>query len=301
MKFVIVLLALVVASQAAFTSSISQQAKPIIQDAVIKMHAVAKTSSLRENDLINAIINGIQLQTEHVIAQVENALNAGQQIAAGIVDQIQSTVQNLQTIGAQAAETATSVVNNLLNNIHGLFNGLFNNGRAEGGILTQTIQDLINQFNVEHHVSNALTNPFTQLIAQYVANILNTLGFTPVVETAIASVLGQDLADWIFGHFNQRSLFDGFSGLAGQISAATQQVIASVQSTVQQFAAVATQNFVQLQELVAQALEQVTTQVHGNLVEACNELLATLKPFQQQLGGLYQQTVDQINSLLGKN
>jgi mevalonate kinase len=300
MKFVIVLLALVVASQAAFTSSISQQAKPIIQDAVIKMHAVAKTSNLRENDLINAIINGIQLQTEHVIAQVENALNAGQQIAAGIVDQIQSTVQNLQTIGAQAAETATSVVNNLLNNIHGLFNGLFN-GRAEGGILTQTIADLINQFNFEHHVSNALTNPITQLAVQWVTQILNTLGFTPVVETAVAAVLGQDLAEWIFGHFNQRGLFDGFAGLAGQISAATQQVIASVQSTLQQFAAVATQNFVQLQELVAQTLQQVTTLAHENLVEACNELLATLKPFQQQLGGLYQQTVDQINALLGKN
>jgi ElaB/YqjD/DUF883 family membrane-anchored ribosome-binding protein len=298
MRSVILLLTLVAASQAGFTGSISQQAKPIIQDAVFKMRAVSRTSTFRENEVVNAIINGIQLQTEHVISQIDNALAAGQALANDIVGQIQSTVQNLHVVGQHAVTSVANVVNHFLSSLHAL---LADQGQADGradGALSQTIMDLINQFNLEHHVVSAWNHPVTQTMVNWAASLIQALGFSDVAQTAVSAVLGQDLAAYIFGQLNSRGLFDD---LAAQISAATQQIVANVQATVQQFATVVSENYAQLQALVAETVQQVATQTHENLEAACNQLLETLKPFQEQLGALYQQTVDQIHALLGKN
>jgi hypothetical protein len=302
MKCAIVFVALFAVSQAAFTSRLSQQAKPILNDAVAKMRLTSRSSlNFREIDVADNIISSLQNQADSLLNQIESALNHGQQVANTVVTQFQQTVAQLQSLGAEVHGSASGILGSLLQGLGGIFGNLFG-GAGKSGVVTdnlsQTVVDLINQWNLEHHISGALNSN----IAQYVAGLISSLGLNNLVQNAVSALLGEDLSAYILGHFNdaQRGLFDGLQAIAGQVSAASQQLFASLSNTLQQITSVASSNFQQLQALASQFAQEGLAQAHSTVSEAAQNFLDFLKPYQQDLGALYNQVVAQVGSIVNQ-
>jgi ElaB/YqjD/DUF883 family membrane-anchored ribosome-binding protein len=299
MKCAIVFLALVAVSQAAFTShKLTQQARPILNDAVLKMRTAGRSANFRESQLTDSIISNLEQQAQSLLDQIENALNHGQNVAANVVSQFQQTVAHLQALGTETHGAASAALQNFLTGIGGIFGNIFGGqkGRSEDPI-TDQLTALIESFNVEHHVSGVLNNN----IIQYVAGLIHNLGLNNLVHSAIAAVLGQDVANYISDHFTSvqgRGLFDGVQNIAGQVSAATQQLIASLTNTFQQVTAAAQQNFQHLQALATQFAQEATAQAHATVTAAASDFLNFLKPYQQDLGELYNNVVAQVGQIV---
>jgi ElaB/YqjD/DUF883 family membrane-anchored ribosome-binding protein len=304
MKCAIVFLALFAVSQAAFTVPLSQQARPILSDAIAKMRLTSRSSlNFREIDVADNIVTNLQNQADALLNQIENALNHGQQVANTVVTQFHETVAQLQSLGGEAHGSASGILSGLLEGLGGIFGNLFGGSTGRDGVitdgLTNTVVDLINQWNLEHHISGALNSN----IAQYVAGLIQHLGLNSLVQSAVSAVLGEELSEYVLGHFNndaQRGLFDGVQAIAGQISAASQQLFASLSNTLHQLTTVASSNFQQLQTLATQFAQQAATQAHATVSEAAQNFLDFLKPYQQDLGSLYNQVVSQVGAIVNQ-
>lgn len=294
MKCAIVLLALVAVSQAAFTSKLSQRAHPILSDAITKMHSAVGRSSFREGEVTNSIIDALQVHADNLLNQIDSAVQTGQAVAASLVEQFQETVAQLQALGANVHAGASGILSNLLASLGGIFGGLFG---GKSGVVGQTIIDLVNQWNLDHHISNALNSN----IAQWIATAINSLGMSPLLQNAITTVLGEDLANYILGHFNAggKGLFDGISSVASSLTAAAQQALANIGNTISQIVAVASSNFEQLQQIATQFAQEALAQAATTASEAAQQFLDFIKPYQQDLGALYEQVVAQVSTIIG--
>lgn len=85
----------------------------------------------------------------------------------------------------------------------------------------------------------------------------------------------------------------------GQIQAASQQVAADVQALVQQLTATAGGAFNQVHALALDFVNSAQTQIHVTISHAADKMIDFLKPYQQSLGGLYEQAVSQVAGLVG--
>jgi hypothetical protein len=132
MKVLIILALAVAAASASFSGSFSQQAKPLLQQAISKIqadlaiHKPARNSA--EAGFQTEFINALNNQAQDIINVIENGVNAAQTIAQTVVSSFHSAISQLQAVGANVIENGQNIISNLVSNIWGSIFG--SNSRA---------------------------------------------------------------------------------------------------------------------------------------------------------------------------
>lgn len=259
------------------------------------MRSTTSAVSFRQNDIIGQIIDNIQTTAQSVVSQIEAAVNQGQQLGAHIVSQFQTTVSQLQLLGSDIHSSASAILQTFLQGVGGIFGGQSRGVTNE--VVGSAVYHLMNQWNLDHHVTGALNNN----IVQWIAALIARLGVSSLVQNAVSAVIGSQMTTFIFDHFDDdsRSFLSSLQGVFGQVSSASQQLLATIGQSIQQLTNVAQENFQQLQILATDFASGSIVQVQTTVNDAASEFLTFLTSYQQGLGNIYGEVVAQVGVLVG--
>jgi phage-related protein len=264
---VIFLFACVAVSQAAFTANLVQRAQPALSQALFKVRLASRASEIQ-----TPLVQQLEQQANQLLEQIENAVTTGQNIASSVVTQLQDTYSQLAALGSSVVANGHSILSNLFGNIWG---SLFGNGKSLSGVV--------------NFVQNFDLNAAIQSLLAYAQNLVNQLNLPQLLQNAASA---------LFAQIQGRGVF---SDIWNQVQAAGQQAWTAIQNIISNVTTVAGSAFNQVQALAQSFVSEATTEITTITSQAATDLLNFLKPYQQDLGALYDQVAAQVASIVGKN
>jgi phage-related protein len=264
---IIVLFALVAVSQAAFTANLVQRAQPAISQAMFKVRLASRSS-----DLQTPLAQQLQEHLNDLLNQVQSGVHTAQNTAAGLVSEIQATIQQLTAMGSNVLENGQQIVGNFWDN---LMATLFGKGRnfSLNGFLS-SVQTTVGAY-------------INDLLAQ-VQSVVAQINLPQLLQHAVSQVLG------LVGLQGRNVFSDAWT----QVQSLGSQAWASLQSVVSNITTAAGSAFDQISTLAQDFLSEASNEIHTITSQAATEFLAFLKPYQQDLGALYTNVANQISSLI---
>jgi phage-related protein len=263
----IFLFACVAVSHAAFTANLVQRAQPALSQALFKVRLASRASEIQ-----TPLVQQLEQQANQLLEQIENAVTTGQQIASSVVSQLQDTYNQLASLGSSVVANGQSILSNLFGNIWG---SLFGHGKSLSGVV--------------NFVQNFDLNAAIQSLLAYAQNLVNQLNLPQLLQNAASA---------LFAQLQGRGVF---SDIWNQVQAAGQQAWAAIQSVISNVTTVAGNAFNQVQALAQSFVSEATTEITTITSQAASDFLNFLKPYQQDLGALYDQVAAQVTSIIGKN
>lgn len=255
----ILFFACIAVSQAAFTRNLVNEAKPLLSQALFKVRLASRS------DIQTPLVQQLQDHANELLEQIQNAVSTGQQIAGSVVAQLQDTYAQLQALGSSVVENGHGILSNLFGSIWG---SLFGNGKSLSAIV-----DFVQNFDVSAVIQNLLTQ------AQ---NYVSQLDLQQLLQSALGNLFGRGF----------------FSDVWSQVSAAGSQAWSSISQVFNNIVSVAGNAFNQVQAFAQAFVTEASTEIQSITQEAATELLNFLRPYQQDLGTLYDQVVAQIGNLV---
>jgi hypothetical protein len=257
----IVLFALVAVSQAAFTANLVQQAQPAISQALFKIRLASRASELQ-----TPLVQQLQEHANALLEQIQATVSQGQTIAANVVEELQSTYAQLHAVGSNVLENGQQILSTLVNNI---WEVIFGKARSLGALV-----DFVQNFDLQAVIDSVLN---------HAQNLVNQLNLPQMLQQVLSSLgLGRSV----------------FSDAWNSISNAASQAVDSVQAWIHNAVTVGGNAFNQVQALAQSFVSQATNEIHTITSQAASEFLAFLKPYQQDLGALYTNVANQVSSLI---
>jgi hypothetical protein len=264
---IIVLLACVAVSQAAFTANLVQRAQPALSQALFKVRLASRAS-----DIQTPLVQQLEQQANELLSQIQSAVTTGQAIANSVVSQLQDTYAQLSALGSNIISNGQSILSNLFGNIWGT---LFGENKSLSGVV--------------NFVQNFDLNAAIQSLLAYAQNLVNQLNLPQLLQNA---------ASHLFSQLQGRGIF---SDVWNQVSAAGQEAWAAIQNVISSVTTVAGDAFSQVQALAQSFVSEATTEISTITSQAATDLLNFLRPYQQDLGALYDQVAAQVATIIGKN
>lgn len=261
---IIALFACVAVSQAAFTANLVQRAQPALSQALFKVRLASGRS-----DFQTPLVEQLQGHAEDLLNQIQSAVNTGQEIATNVVSQLQDTWAQLQALGSNVVSSGGDILSNLFG---GIFGGLFG-GKSLSGIV-----DFVQNFSISDTINSLLA---------YAQNLVSQLNLPQLLQSAAAAL------------FNQLTGRGFFSDVWNQVSAFGSAAWESIQSIISNVTTVASSAFDNVQALASSFVQEAATNIHSITTEAATEFLNFLRPYQQDLGALYDQVVAQVQTIMG--
>lgn len=127
MKVVLVLALALAVANAAFTGSLVQQTKPLLNKAKMNMQLSlarnVRARSSAEAGFQTAIIEALHEQASQIVAQIEAAITTGQNIAAELVAAFNQVIADLSNLGSDAASGVQSIISQFVGNFWDLIFG----------------------------------------------------------------------------------------------------------------------------------------------------------------------------------
>jgi hypothetical protein len=275
-------LALAAVAQASFSGSLVQKAQPALTQAMFKVRLAASTSRASNKELQTQIVSALQEQANSLLSQIQTAVTAGQEIAQSVVSQLSETYAQLQALGSNVVSNGQAILSNLLSNIWSIFGS--RNQRFLSGLVDW--------------VSNISVTDILNQVAGYATALVNQLNVESLLQLALGSVLPQPIANLIVNQLTaaNRGVFgDLWTSISNGASEAWNQIV-DFASVVGNVASSAFSNVQQLaSEFVSSALNEAST----ISTQAAQQLLDFIRPYQQDLGVLYDQVVAQVNQIIG--
>jgi phage-related protein len=264
---IIFLFACVAVSQAAFSANLVQRAQPALSQALFKIRLASRASEIQ-----TPLVQQLEEQANELLNQIQNAVATGQNIASSVVDQLQNTYSQLADLGSSVVANGQNILSNLFGNIWGT---LFGNSKSLSGVV--------------NFVQNFDLNAAIQSLLAYAQNLVNQLNLPQLLQNA---------ASHLFAQLQGRGVF---SDVWNQVQAAGQQAWAAIQNVISNVTTVAGSAFNQVQALAQSFVSEASTEITTITSQAATEFLNFLKPYQQDLGALYNQVVAQVGAIVGKN
>jgi hypothetical protein len=298
------LFACVAVSHAAFSGSLVQQAKPLVDQTIFKMRFASVSRSAEGSQFQTALVAGIQEHITSLLGQIE----AGAAIVSDIQTQVQGAIaaaagslaQIAQGVSGQVTDVVSQVqqiVGSFIQSIQGVFGSLFGKAVGQKGIWDV----LTGGFDLQ-----AIIQRIKDLLAQHIAGldlhsiITSVLGNLGLPEGVI-NVLTGFLTSLFPGE--QRGLWDTLGGWWGQLTGAAAQAWAALSAQmsqiVQSVVAGGQAGVQQIQSFASQFLQDASAHAGTISAEAAQQVLAFLAPYQHDLGNLWQQVLETVSSIGG--
>jgi polyhydroxyalkanoate synthesis regulator phasin len=298
------LFACVAVSHAAFSGSLVQQAKPLVDQAMFKMRFASVSRSAEGSQFQTALVAGIQEHITSLLGQIE----AG----AAIVSQIQTQVQT-------AITTAVGSLAEIAQGVSGQVTGVVGHVQEVVGTFIQSIQGLFGSFFAQaigqKGVWDILTGGFDlqtiiQNIKDLIAQHIGGLDIQAIINSVLGELgLPQGVIDTLTGFLTsvlpgqQRGLWDSIGGWWGQLTGAAAQAWAQLSAQmsviIDHVVATGQASVHQIQEFATQFIEDATAHATTISADAADQILAFLEPYQHDLGGLWQQVLQTVSSIGG--
>jgi len=262
---IIVLLACVAVSQAAFTANLVQRAQPALRQALFKVRLAGGRS-----DLQTPIGQALADHANELLANIQNAVSTGQQIATSVVNELTSTWEQMQALGSNVMGAGQDILGNLMSGLGNLFGGMFGRQKSIGAIV-----DFVQNFDLQATIDGLLA---------HAQNLVSQLDLGQMLQSVLGHLMGRGM----------------FADMWNQISATAGNAWEAMQNMVGQITTVAGNAMTTVQTMAQEFVTEATENIHSMTTQAANDFLAFLKPYQTDLGTLYDQVVAQV-SQIGKN
>lgn len=260
---IIALFACVAVSHAAFTANLVQRAQPAVSQALFKVRLATGRS-----DLQTPLMQQLEEHANNLLEQINSAVQTGQQMASNAVQQLQDTWAQMQALGANVMESGSGILSNLLG---GLFGGLF----GGKGLIGDAV-NFVQNFDLQGTIQSLLA---------YAENLVAQLNLPHLLQSAVSALFGG------------RGFF---SDAWNQISSIGSAAWESMQTMFNQVTAVAGSAFNQVQNMASAFVQEASVNISAITTEAATNFLNFLKPYQQDLGALYEQVAAQVGAIMGK-
>jgi len=279
MKLMILcVLAFVAVAHSAFTGNLVQQAQPALAQAMFKVRLAASSSRNSKGEIQTQIVSALQDTANSLLSQVQNAVTAGQEIAQQVVSHFSNTIAELQALGQNIYQNGEAILSGFLSN----FWSIFGSQRFVGGFI-----DWVNDFSV--------TSVLNQVASAATAAV-NSLNIASLLELALSYVIPAPIANLIVGQLTSRGFFgDIWTSVSNGASVAWAE-ISEIASNISHIASSA---FANVQQLASDFATQSFAEATAITTEAAQQFLAFLRPYQQDLGVLYEQVLVQVNQIMG--
>lgn len=291
MKFAaaLCLFACVAVSHAAFSGSLVQQAKPLVNQAMFKIRLATVSRSSDGAQLQTEIVAGLQAHIDNLLSQIES----GVEIATGVYDdilaQIQQTQSEIAALAGGVSAHVTEIVSSLLENLNNLWGSIFGKAVNQKGLF-----DFLGSFDLEAII---------QQIKDHIHGLVSQIDILAVAQTVLSEHLNLPgpIVSFILGHLdgllnnNSRGLFDT---VWQHLSGLTASLVEQIQTIAQSLIASGTQSFNQIQALAQQFVDHAQTEAAEITGAAAQQLLEFLAPYQQDLGALWEQVQSQVAGII---
>jgi len=281
--------AFVAVSQAAFTANLVQQAQPALAKAMFKIRLAAKSTNVN-SAFHDELATAIQNQANDLLSQISNLVDAGYQVAQTFHSHLAGTLAELQSLSPErVVVTAGAVITAAVSGAVGaavstVLGWLF--GKSDRFL--GTIIDFI---------SNTSLTDILNAIATQATNAVNSLDLTNLLANGIGAIIPEPIATLIT---NQLGLTRGFFGdLWTSISNGASSAWEHITGIASSMWDAATVSFAQVQQMASAFASNAWSEATAITSEAAQQFLDFLKPYQQDLGNLYDQVSAQVSQILG--
>lgn len=271
---VLVLLACVAASQAAFSGKLVDRAQPLLNQAMFKIRLTTRSSSGMNTEIIAAL----QEQVNHVLAQIESGVAIAEGVYNGLVQQLASLQSELSGFISGGGQQLSEIASNLLEGLGNIWSSIF--GRSVAG-----------RINLD-------------TIIDYVQNLIGSLDIPALIHQVAAHFnIPPYIAQMIIDNFLSNKRIHGkglFDGISGWISGGASAIWGPFAEFFTEFMAQGTNQLEAVQALAQQFLNQAIAQGQSMAGDAAQQVLDFLAPYAQDLGNLWTQIEAQVNGIVGQ-
>jgi predicted PurR-regulated permease PerM len=263
MKFAMIcLFACIAVSQAAFSANLVQRAQPMMAQAIFKAR-LASSRGPASRDMQTELIAQLQEQANAILNQIQNG-----------VDMTQETIANLQAQFAETQSQISALVSNVGGNISDIVSGLLGGlGSIWGSI-----------FGNKGMIGDLFASGLAQA-QEWLNNLVSQLDLSTLLQSVIGQIVGNNKG--IFG--------DLWSSITDVTSSAWNNLVEMATSIFGSAAA----SFANIQQVAAEFVANAMAEGQQISAQAAQQLLEFLRPYQQDLGVLWDQVVAQVSAITG--
>jgi len=233
-------------------------------------------------------VQGLQDQANHILGQIQNGINLGQEAINELTQQFHAITEQLQNIGENLAGQVGEIITGVIGTISGIWNNIF------GKVANRGIGDF---------VSNWIQSAFPNLISTIQGWIQN-LGMSETLKRLMAMHLPGFVCDWIIENIldasaTQKGWFN-FENIFGIISGGIGALWTQIADLAQEIFLGAHQQFQSIQDLAQNFLHTMMEEGSTIASHAAQQMLAVLRPYAADLGQLYTQIEAQVNGIVNQ-
>jgi predicted PurR-regulated permease PerM len=269
MKFAaVILFACLAVSNAAFTANLVQRAQPALNQAMFKLRLA--TGRADDNGLQTSLFQQLQQEANDLMEQISAATSQGMAVASEVTQHLSDVVNQMQSLASSAASSVVDIVSSFWNNLTGSLFG----GKGRSGLFSGLIDN----------VAVAINGVLAQTI-QHAQNLVAQLNLPNLLNQALNNLFSQITGRGIFGN------------LFGSIAEAGSNAWNAITSIFSSAVSVAGDSFNAVQAMATEFVTEAAQNIHGITTDAANDFLAFLKPYQQDLGTLYDQVAGVVSQI----
>jgi len=268
MKFAaVILFACLAVSNAAFTANLVQRAQPALNQAMFKLRLATGRA---DDGLQTSLFQQLQNEANQIMQQISDAAASGMQVASEVTQHLSDVVNQMQSLASSAAGSVVDIVSSFWNNLTGSLFG----GKGRSGLFSGLFDNVA-----------VAVNGMIETAIQHAQDLVAQLNLPNLLNSALNNLFSQITGRGIFGN------------LFGSIAEAGSNAWNAISSIFSTAVSVAGDSFNAVQAMASEFVTEAAQNIHGITTDAAQDFLAFLKPYQQDLGTLYDQVAGVVSQI----